>query len=359
MERLNVELGERSYPILIGSGLLDRAGILEPILGASEAMIVTNSVVGPLYLDKLIKIAGERRISHIVLPDGEANKTMDTVQSILDRLVDEKFARDSILLTLGGGVVGDIGGFAAATYQRGIAYVQVPTTLLAQVDSAVGGKTGVNHPGGKNLIGAFHQPKGVLVDIATLRSLPDRELAAGLAEIVKYGLIADADFFQWLEENSGRLLQRDEKALAFVVRRSCEIKADIVARDETEQGRRALLNLGHTYGHAIERTLGYGQWLHGEAVAAGMCMAAELSERLYGLSSNDQQRIAALLGEFGLPTRPPNLDAEEFLASMALDKKVRAGEIRLVLLRRIGAADITADYPHQEMVDLLREQLAN
>lgn len=358
MDRLNVELDDRSYPILIGSGLLEQPGILDAFLGASDAMIVTNTVVGPLYLEKLIRIAGDRRIHHIVLPDGEASKTLDTLRLVLDRLVAERFARDSVLLTLGGGVIGDIGGFAAATYQRGIAFIQVPTTLLAQVDSAVGGKTGVNHPGGKNLIGAFHQPKCVLIDISTLSTLPDREFTAGLAEVVKYGLIADAGFFEWLEENAGRLLDRDEAAMASIIRQSCQIKAEVVAQDETEKGRRALLNLGHTYGHAIERTLGYGQWLHGEAVAAGMCMAAGLSERLGWLAAADRKRIEDLLERLGLPTEPPALDAKDFLASMSLDKKIRAGEIRLVLLKNIGEAIVTADYPREEMVNLLEEQLA-
>jgi len=357
MNTVNVELGDRSYPILIGAGLLEQAGILDACLGASDAMIVTNTVVGPLYLDKLTKILGERRIHTVVLPDGEASKTIDTLQLILDRLVEEKFARDSVLLTLGGGVVGDIGGFAAATYQRGIAFIQVPTTLLAQVDSAVGGKTGVNHPGGKNLVGAFHQPSCVLIDTATLSTLPDREFSAGLAEVVKYGLIADADFFVWLEENVDKVQNRENEALDYIIRRSCEIKADVVAQDETEKGQRALLNLGHTYGHAIERTLGYGQWLHGEAVAAGICMAATFSERLGRLSAEDRGRIDALLERLGLPTRPPELRAKEFLAAMSLDKKVRAGEIRLVLLSDIGKAEVTAEYPRDEMINLLQEQL--
>ncbi len=355
MNKLNVELGDRSYPILIGADLLEQNGILDPFLGASDVMIVTNDVVGPLYLEKLKKILGNRRLCSVVLPDGEASKTIETLQVVFDRLVEERFARDCVLLTLGGGVVGDIGGFAAATYQRGVAFIQVPTTLLAQVDSAVGGKTGVNHPGGKNLIGAFHQPRCVLIDISLLATLPEREFLAGLAEVVKYGLIADADFFGWLEGHADDLLNRDATALDHIIRRSCEIKAEVVALDEREQGQRALLNLGHTFGHAIERTLGYGEWLHGEAVAAGICMAAALSERLGMLSVEARQRINALFERLRLPIGPPELDTKEFLAAMSLDKKVRAGEIRLVLLKDIGAAEVRANYPEDEMIKLLQE----
>jgi len=355
MNKLNVELGDRSYPILIGADLLEQNGILDPFLGASDVMIVTNDVVGPLYLEKLKKILGNRRLCSVVLPDGEASKTIETLQVVFDRLVEERFSRDCVLLTLGGGVVGDIGGFAAATYQRGVAFIQVPTTLLAQVDSAVGGKTGVNHPGGKNLIGAFHQPRCVLIDISLLATLPEREFLAGLAEVVKYGLIADADFFGWLEGHADDLLNRDATALDHIIRRSCEIKAEVVALDEREQGQRALLNLGHTFGHAIERTLGYGEWLHGEAVAAGICMAAALSERLGMLSVEARQRINALFERLRLPIGPPELDTKEFLAAMYLDKKVRAGEIRLVLLKDIGATEVRANYPEDEMIKLLQE----
>jgi 3-dehydroquinate synthase len=357
MNKLNVELGDRTYPILIGTNLLEQSGILDPFLGASDVMIVTNDVVGPLYLDKLKEILGTRRINSVVLPDGEASKTIETLQLVLDRLVEQSYSRDCVLLTLGGGVVGDIGGFAAATYQRGVAFIQVPTTLLAQVDSAVGGKTGVNHPGGKNLIGAFHQPRCVLIDISLLATLPDREFSAGFAEVVKYGLIADADFFGWLERHADNLLNRETTALEHIIRRSCEVKADVVAQDEREAGQRALLNLGHTYGHAIERTLGYGQWLHGEAVAAGICMAAAFSEQLGMLSAEDRKRIYALLAHLRLPVDPPELEAKEFLAAMSLDKKVRAGEIRLVLLKGIGTAEVITNYPEDEMIRLLQEQL--
>jgi 3-dehydroquinate synthase len=356
MLTLDVNLGDRSYPILIGAGFLGKAGVLDPHLGATDVLVVTNDVVGPLYLEPLKQMLGSRRVETIVLPDGEAHKTMATLQSILDALVEHRFGRDCTLITLGGGVVGDIGGFAAAVYQRGVNFVQVPTTLLAQVDSAVGGKTAVNHPGGKNLIGAFHQPRGVLIDTDCLKTLPDRELSAGLAEVVKYGLIADADLFVWLEQHADDLIRRDQASLHHAIRRSCEIKAAIVAEDEREQGQRALLNLGHTFGHAIERCAGYGEWLHGEAVAAGICMAANLGVRLGTLGDDAVDRIHNLLKRLNLPTDPPDVNPQEFLSAMAMDKKVVAGEIRLVLLNGIGVAEITANYPGDELVDMLREQ---
>ncbi|MGI9342487.1 MAG: 3-dehydroquinate synthase [Gammaproteobacteria bacterium] len=359
MTALTVELGARSYPILIDGGLLDTRDLLDPYIGDVDVMIVTNDVVGPLYLDKLRAALGERRIDAIELPDGEAHKTLATMATILDRLVTQRCGRDAVLITLGGGVVGDIGGFAAAAYQRGIAFVQVPTTLLAQVDSSVGGKTGVNHPGGKNLIGAFHQPLAVIADTSTLDTLPDRELSAGLAEVVKYGLIADAAFFGWLEQNADALVARDPAALQYAIRRSCEVKAEIVAEDEFERGRRALLNLGHTYGHAIEQCAGYGQWLHGEAVAAGMCMAAEFSAHLGRVSQDEVDRTKALLARMNLPVAPPRIATDAFTAAMAIDKKVVAGRIRLVLLRGIGDAEITADFPADEMTALLAGQLGH
>lgn len=359
MIELKVELGARSYPILIGGGLLDRAGMLNGFLGGADAMVVTNDVVGPLYLERLTAALGDRRIDSVVLPDGEAHKDVATMQKILDCLVEQRFSRDAVLVTLGGGVVGDIGGFAAAVYQRGIPFVQVPTSLLAQVDSSVGGKTGVNHPGGKNLIGAFHQPLAVVADTDTLATLPDRELSAGLAEVVKYGLIADAEFFDWLEQSAERLLARDQESLQYAIRRSCELKAEIVAEDEFERGRRALLNLGHTYGHAIERCAGYGEWLHGEAVAAGMCMAAEFSAALGRASAQDVERAKTLLARMNLPVAPPRIATEDFMAAMSIDKKVIAGEIRLVLLRGIGDAEVTADYPARDMRALLDQQLGH
>lgn len=354
-----VELGERSYPILIGSGLLRRAGVLDPFVGNADIFVVTNEIVGPLYFESLVGLFGDRRVEHIELPDGEAHKTMATFESIIDRLVGGRFARDGVLITLGGGVVGDIGGFAAAAYQRGIRFIQVPTTLLAQVDSAVGGKTAVNHPGGKNLIGAFHQPSAVLIDTDTLVTLPDRELSAGLAEVVKYGLIVDAKFLAWLEKHGDDLLGRDPAALHYAISHSCRCKAEIVAQDERETGRRALLNFGHTFGHAIERCAGYGELLHGEAISIGMCMAAELSARLGRLPAADVERIRSLLTSFRLPTTPPpTLEPEDFLAAMSIDKKVMAGAIRLVLLRAIGDADVTAEYPATELAALVAEQLA-
>jgi len=354
-----VDLGERSYPIVIGSGLLRHAGILDPFIGDADVFVVTNTVVGPLYLQPLTALLGERRFENIELPDGEIYKTLATFETILDRLVAGRFARDAMLITLGGGVVGDIGGFAAAAYQRGIRFIQVPTTLLAQVDSAVGGKTAVNHPGGKNLIGAFHQPSAVIVDTDTLATLPDREFCAGLAEVVKYGLIIDPELFAWLESNAQDLLARDPVALQHAIHRSCRLKADIVAEDERETGRRALLNLGHTFGHAIERCVGYGEWLHGEAVAAGICMAAGFSVQLGTLAGADVARIAALFAALKLPTSPPKVSVDEFLAAMSIDKKVIAGEIRLVLLRDIGSAEITADYPSSDLTAWLTEQLGH
>ncbi len=352
-----VDLGERSYPILIGSGLLDQAGILDPYIAAADVFVVTNAVVGPLYLQSLIRLLGPRRIDSIELPDGESYKTMATFESIINRLVDGRFARDAVIITLGGGVVGDIGGFAAATYQRGIRFIQVPTTLLAQVDSAVGGKTAVNHPDGKNLIGAFHQPSAVLVDTDTLATLPDREFRAGLAEVVKYGLIVDAAFFAWLEAHVDELLARQPAALHYAIAHSCRIKAEIVAEDEREAGRRVLLNLGHTFGHAIERCAGYGKWLHGEAVAAGLCMAADFSARLGRLNAADVTRIRSLLTSMQLPTAPPGIDVADFATAMSIDKKVIAGEVRLVLLRAIGDAEVTAAYPSAELAAFLGEQL--
>jgi len=353
-----VSLGERSYPILIGSGLLQQSGILDPFVAEADVFVVTNDVVGPLYLQLLVGLLGARRIESIELPDGEACKTIATFESIIDRLVAGRFARDAVIVTLGGGVVGDIGGFAAAAYQRGIRFIQVPTTLLAQVDSAVGGKTAVNHPGGKNLIGAFHQPAAVLVDTDTLTTLPDREFSAGLAEVVKYGLIVDTEFFAWLETHAADLLARETRALHHAIHRSCQLKAEIVAADEREAGRRALLNLGHTYGHAIERCVGYGEWLHGEAIAAGICMAAEFSAQLGMLAGADVARIQALFSALQLPTASPNIAVDAFMAAMSIDKKVIAGEIRLVLLRAIGHAEVTADYPSPDLLALLTEQLA-
>lgn len=357
MITLTVELGARSYPILIGSGLLGSSGLLDPYLAGRDVLIVTNEIVAPLYLDPLQNLLPNCQVNTVALPDGESTKTLETVNRVFDALVAHGYGRDCILLTLGGGVVGDIGGFAAASYQRGVDYLQVPTTLLAQVDSSVGGKTGVNHPGGKNLIGAFHQPRCVVSDTNTLKTLADRELSAGLAEVVKYGLIADAELLTWLESEADALLQRDPDHLHHIVCRCCEIKAAIVAADECEHGQRALLNLGHTFGHAIERCTGYGEWLHGEAVAAGIMMAAAFSERLGRIEAVDTKRVRNLLSRLRLPVDPPQVDPCEFLAAMGLDKKVLAGNIHLVLLDALGAASVTADYPSHELVDLLSAQL--
>ena len=353
---LSVDLGARSYPILIGSGLLSQRGILDPYLRHRDVLVVSNEIVAPIYLGPLKTLLTGSRIASVILPDGEQHKVMATVSHVLDALVAARYGRDCVVVALGGGVVGDIAGFAASIYQRGVDFIQVPTTLLAQVDSAVGGKTGVNHPGGKNLLGAFHQPICVLADTDTLRTLPDRELSAGLAEVVKYGLIADEEFFAWLEAHSEDLLRRDTAALGHVIRRACELKADVVGEDEHERGRRALLNLGHTFGHAIELKAGYGEWLHGEAVAAGTCMAAEFSARLGALDPAAVERTRQLFRRLHLPVSPPPAEPGEFLAAMGMDKKVLAGQIRLVLLDRIGSARITGDYAPHELADYLREQ---
>ena len=353
---LRVELGTRSYPIVIGTGLLSQRGVLDEHLRHRDVLVVSNEIVAPIYLEPVKALLSGSRVAAAILPDGEQHKTMATVNHVLDALVAARYGRDCVIVALGGGVVGDIAGFAASIYQRGVDFIQVPTTLLAQVDSAVGGKTGVNHPGGKNLLGAFHQPLCVLADTDTLRTLPDRELAAGLAEVVKYGLIADANLFTWLEQQAEALLRRDPAALGHVIRRSCELKAEVVGQDEHERGRRALLNLGHTFGHAIELKAGYGEWLHGEAVAAGTCMAAEFSARVGTLEPAAVGRIRQLFERLRLPVRPPPAEPGQFLAAMGMDKKVVAGQIRLVLLDRIGSARITGDYAPHELADYLREQ---
>jgi 3-dehydroquinate synthase len=344
METLRVELGSRSYPILIGPGLLGDRKVFEQHLQARDLLVVSNTVVAPLYLHALESSLEPRRVVATVLPDGESHKTLANVGRILDVLVANRFSRDCAVVALGGGVVGDMAGFAAATYQRGVAFAQVPTTLLAQVDSSVGGKTGVNHPGGKNLIGAFHQPVVVVADTRTLATLPPRELRAGLAEVIKYGLICDAAFFAWLEAHMDALLAAEPGALAHVIRRSCEIKAEIVGRDEREQGDRALLNLGHTFGHAVESATGYTQWLHGEAVGAGLVMAASMSRESGFLSAEELERVTRLVARAGLPTHVPNVKPDTALEHMRIDKKVQAGRIRLVLPRGIGTAFVTAEY---------------
>jgi len=356
VDTLNVELGNRSYPILIGAGLLGRPDVFDARLRAGDLLIVTNTTVAPLYLRALSASLGARRSVEVVLPDGEAHKTLANAARVLDVLVANRFARDCAVLALGGGVVGDLAGFAAACYQRGVAFVQVPTTLLAQVDSAVGGKTAVNHPGGKNLIGAFHQPVLVLSDTQTLRTLPPRELRAGLAEVIKYGLMCDASLFDWLEAHLGELLAGDAVALAHIIRRSCEIKAAVVGRDEREQGERALLNLGHTFGHAIESATAYSAYLHGEAVGAGLVMAAAMSRECGLLSAADSERVRRLIERSGLPTRIPSVTPAAALDHMRIDKKVLAGRLRLVLLRHIGEACVSADYPDAALTRTLAAQ---
>ncbi|MDX5445480.1 MAG: 3-dehydroquinate synthase [Zoogloeaceae bacterium] len=347
MRTLNVALGDRAYPIHIGRGLLSDAGLIAPHLKTRRAFIVTNDVVAPLYLDRLratLEGAGIR-VDQAVLPDGEAHKDWATLNLVFDALLRARCERSTTLIALGGGVIGDMGGFAAATYQRGMPFIQIPTTLLAQVDSSVGGKTAINHPLGKNMIGAFYQPRLVLADINTLDTLADRELSAGLAEIIKYGLIRDVPLFEWLEGNIERLLARDPEALTYAIERSCANKAEVVAADETEQGERALLNLGHTFGHAIETGLGYGEWLHGEGVAAGTVMAATLSQRMGMLPAADIPRIVRLFERAKLPVRGPNMPVSRYLDLMASDKKVEEGKLRLILMERIGKAVIRGDAP--------------
>jgi 3-dehydroquinate synthase len=345
MKTLTVDLGPRSYPIHIGQGLLRRPDLVSKRIRGKQVMVVSNETVAPLYLDNVKQMLNGFDLASVILPDGEQYKNLETLDSVFTSLLEHRFNRSCTLIALGGGVVGDITGFAAASYQRGIAFVQIPTTLLAQVDSSVGGKTGVNHPLGKNMIGAFHQPGCVLIDTDTLDTLDQRQFAAGLAEVIKYGLIRDAGFFTWLEQNIERLAARDKEALAFAIERSCTIKASIVAADERESGQRALLNLGHTFGHAIETGTGYGNWLHGEAVAVGIRMAADLSARHQWLTNSDALRIEKLLQSAGLPTSPPDgMDEEQFMKHMAVDKKVLDDGLRLVLLKAIGKAVITGDF---------------
>jgi 3-dehydroquinate synthase len=345
MKTLRVELGERSYPIYIGRGLLGDAQWVRPHIRGAQVLIVSNETVAPLYLDKVKAAFADYQVQSVILPDGEKYKNLEVLNQIFDELLEKRLDRKCTLVALGGGVVGDMTGFAAACYQRGVDFIQIPTTLLAQVDSSVGGKTGVNHPLGKNMIGAFHQPRCVIADTDTLETLDDNQLSAGLAEVIKYGLIHDLEFFEWLEANMARLVAREPEALAYAIERSCLDKARVVAADEKEGGIRAILNLGHTFGHAIETGVGYGEWLHGEAVGTGMLMAADLSQRMGWLSEADVERVDAILDKAGLPTRfPASIDNRRFLDLMAVDKKVEAGRIRLVLLKALGEAVITDDF---------------
>jgi 3-dehydroquinate synthase len=360
MQTLRVDLGDRSYPIHIGPGLLARAELVLPHLKQKRAIIVTNTTVGPLYLERFSATlrSAEVEVESVVLPDGEAYKDWETLNAIFDALLTQRAERKTTLVALGGGVIGDLTGFAAACYQRGVPFIQVPTTLLAQVDSSVGGKTGINHPLGKNMIGAFYQPQLVLADTDTLNTLPDRELSAGLAEVIKYGLIRDAEFFAWLEANMDKLVARDTDALIYAIRRSCEHKAEVVAADEREAGQRALLNLGHTFGHAIEAGMGYGVWLHGEAVAAGTMLAADLSRRMGLISQADVDRMAALFQRAGLPTVAPDLGEAAYMDYMGVDKKVEGGRIRFVLFKRLGEAFVSGDYDAAALKATLTEAVA-
>jgi 3-dehydroquinate synthase len=343
MESLSVALGSRAYPIHIGSGLISRAELYAPHLAGGSAAIVTDGVVAPLYLETVRLALRGARVAEIVVPHGEQAKSWETLNRVFDALLEARCGRDTLIVALGGGVIGDLAGFAAAVYQRGVAFVQVPTTLLAQVDSSVGGKTAINHALGKNMIGAFHQPRAVISDVATLDTLPERELRAGLAEVIKHGLALDAAFVEWLEENVEALLARQREPLIHAVRRSCELKARIVAEDERESGARALLNFGHTFGHAIEAATGYGPWLHGEAVAAGMVMAAELSALMGHLRKIEVSRVRELLKRAGLPVKGPAVAPERLLELMTLDKKAAKGRTRFVVLEAIGRAVLRAD----------------
>ena len=354
MKSLRVELGPRSYPIHIGESLLDRSDLYDAALRSDQVMIMSNETVAPLYLDRVRIALGNREVRVHVIPDGEQYKTLEQLGDVFDSLIDARFGRDCTIVALGGGVVGDMAGFAASAYQRGVAHIQVPTTLLAQVDSSVGGKTAVNRPGGKNMVGAFHQPVCVIADTASLDTLPDRELSAGLGEVIKYGLLWDAALFAWLEDNMQRLLERDGASLTTVIHRCCEIKAEVVSADETEGGVRALLNLGHTFGHAIEAGLGFGVWLHGEAVAAGLCLAADLSARLDRISADDVARIERVVASARLPTHAPaELEPQRMLELMSVDKKVKGGKLRLVLMDAIGDARLDGEYDHAALVETL------
>jgi 3-dehydroquinate synthase len=356
MKTLSVELGERGYPIHIGPGLINRAELLRPVVADRPVAILTNTIVEQRYLQPLLKTLGREDVVIISLPDGERQKNLSTFESIVTELLERRFDRAGVLLALGGGVVGDIAGFVAACYLRGIDYVQIPTTLLAQVDSSVGGKTAVNHALGKNMIGAFYQPCCVIADTDTLATLPDREYRAGIAEVIKYGLIRDPEFFNWLEEHAQAIAGKDSVLLGEIISRSCENKVAVVAADEREGGVRAILNLGHSFGHALEVVLGYGTYLHGEAVAVGMVMAAELSQRLGWLPASACERLNALLNTQNLPTKPPpGTEADAILAALAFDKKVHAGRLRLVLLKSVGEAMLSTDYSDQLLDSVVRE----
>ena len=359
MTTLTVDLGERSYPIYIDGGLLGQAELLQQHIPGNSALIVSNETVAPLYLEKTQSMLSGLKHQSVILPDGEKYKNLEVLNQIYDALLRNRFDRNTTVIALGGGVVGDMAGFAAASYQRGVHLIQIPTTLLSQVDSSVGGKTGVNHALGKNMIGAFYQPRAVIADTDTLDTLPDRELCAGIAEIIKYGLISNVDFFVWLEQNMQALLDRDKKALTYAIEISCQSKADIVAADERESGKRALLNLGHTFGHAIENGLGYGEWLHGEAVAAGMCMASVMSNRMGWMNDEETSRCINLIEQAKLPTKAPaTMSTKKFLQLMSVDKKVLDGVLRLVLMKGIGKSLVTDDYTAEDLNKAIEHSLA-
>jgi 3-dehydroquinate synthase len=358
VQTLQVDVGHSRYPISIGSGLIANRELLDAHIRARDLLIVTNTTVAHLYLEKLMGALAGRRVAECILPDGEQHKTLQTAGWVFDALVGNKMNRDATVLALGGGVVGDIAGFASACYQRGIGYAQLPTTLLAQVDSSVGGKTGVNHSGGKNLIGAFYQPLCVVTDTDTLATLPDRELRAGLAEVIKYGCVWDPLLFDWLDQNMDKLLARDADALTYAIARSCEIKATVVARDEREHNLRAILNFGHTFGHAVEAATAYETYLHGEAVGLGMLIAADLSHRLGLIDAEVTRRVRDILARAGLPTEAPQVGAAKALELMQMDKKVLAGKVRLVLIDRLGRAIVTGDYPQAALDATLEEYFA-
>jgi len=354
MQTLTVDLGDRSYPIHIGSGLLKQVALIQQHIHGKTTAIVSNETIAPLYIETLYQATSPYCNIDIILPDGEEYKNLEVEQQIFSEMLAARCDRKSTLLALGGGVVGDMTGFAAACYQRGVNFIQVPTTLLAMVDSSVGGKTGVNHPLGKNMIGAFYQPQCVVVDLDTLDTLEDNQLSAGLAEVIKYGLIRDPEFLIWLDDNMEKLLQRDKEALSYAIYRSCEHKADIVAADERESGQRALLNLGHTFGHAIETGMGYGEWLHGEAVAAGMVMAAKLSEKMGWISAQEVQKVRDLLMKAKLPVEPPKaLSADKLLELMSVDKKMQDGVLSLVLMKSYGESVVTSDFDKDALRDVL------
>jgi 3-dehydroquinate synthase len=354
MKTLQVSLADRSYPIYIGEDLLSQPELLKQHIKGSEVLVVTNTTIAPLYLEKVLDSLAEYRCESVILPDGEEFKNLEVLNQIFDGLLKAKFSRKVTLIALGGGVIGDMTGFAAASYQRGVPFIQIPTTLLSQVDSSVGGKTAVNHALGKNMIGAFYQPQCVIADTLTLNTLEDSQLSSGLAEVIKYGLINDVEFFAWLEANMSALLARDQATLAEAIERSCQDKADLVAQDELEQGVRALLNLGHTFGHAIETGMGYGNFLHGEGVAVGMLMAADLSSRMGWITVDECERIKQLLIAANLPvTVPKGMNSELFMSLMSVDKKVQDGRIRLVLMKSLGESVISDDYSHTLLAETL------